>query len=443
MYLHLHHNASTEAIPPLFLTLTTPESFTDVLQSLKVAAESGQGIPNVQYYQADEEEEQYVDEADVGQCFVEDSLDTQDHEQHPQGVEADEVEDEEFYLEGDTYDDQGEYEAADQEEVQHLEYDGSDQGGDFGGQSDEAAIKDMSAKESSLVAPTTSKERSTSDKQIDSHSASSEAANAPNVVNGQDPKALSPGSSATAQDDHRDNTDGECAPDLETDWGEDDFLIDDPSDATDNSKAEVPAVTVDVNSGVEARTGDSTKAGKAHVTASEEHGAVHDLASDQSEAGEAPVEDFDDLDNPEADEVDGQEEEDFAHGATYDQADTDDGQQEDHHPGEDDEQHHTARDFLNGETRAHEPEVRDHMGDDARAEDGRPPALETFDDPNELIDFDDDTPAEHEARKASPLLTPVAASDSPLGKRSFDEHAEEDLFDDDDDKPDLKKKRSR
>lgn len=92
--------------------------------------------------------------------------------------------------------------------------------------------------------------------------------------------------------------------------------------------------------------------------------------------------------------------------------------------GEDSEQYHTAHDLLDGEDDEHTFDETTH--------DGQPSAEQPYDEDD--IGYEDEDDLE-----AKPVSPAAGVSNSPLGKRSFEEHAEDEL---DFDEPDSKKARS-
>ncbi|KAK4969006.1 hypothetical protein LTR42_009285 [Elasticomyces elasticus] len=133
----------------------------------------------------------------------------------------------------------------------------------------------------------------------------------------------------------------------------------------------------------------------------------------------------------------------------FDQADTYEEQQEAAYEGHGaDEQYPAAHEFDDYEHGLeHQPNGEDHAGETEHvaAVTGHQGHNGTIvDEPinfDDDIGFDDETTEQHEARKASESGFVANGTDSPLGKRTFDEHADDDLYSDDDE-PDLKKVRA-
>ncbi|KAK5698410.1 hypothetical protein LTR17_023673 [Elasticomyces elasticus] len=148
----------------------------------------------------------------------------------------------------------------------------------------------------------------------------------------------------------------------------------------------------------------------------------------------------DDLDHHEHDEE------------NFNQADTYKEQQEAAYEGYgEDGQYHAAHETADGgdyeHGLEHQPDGEDHAGETEHvaAKTGHKGHNGTIvDEPinfDDDIGFDDETTEQHEARKASESGFVANGTDSPLGKRTFDEHADDDLYSDDDE-PDLKKVRA-
>ncbi|KAK5116490.1 hypothetical protein LTR62_008039 [Meristemomyces frigidus] len=138
-----------------------------------------------------------------------------------------------------------------------------------------------------------------------------------------------------------------------------------------------------------------------------------------------------------------------------DQADTNDEQQDSlYKRAGEEEQHRPHVDgAANDEISEHGPEpqakemddkdqIEDLYDGEAEVGDVIPQPAKPQEDPEDVLEFDDDTPQQHEARKASNAGPKVAANDksSPSAKRSFDE-ALEDLIFDDFEEPEAKKAR--
>nr|POE86470.1 hypothetical protein CFP56_46654 [Quercus suber] len=442
VYLLLHQNAGTESVPPLFLTLTIVENFTHVLDSLKLAAESGQGIPNVQYSEEENEDGQYFEENEDEHEPDGDLPEDDDQEQYLDTAEhdIDGPADENRFTEDDNNDYPSEYEVEVSNDEDHPQSKEIEQQARPDDPTDERTVVHQEQKESAAItasspsapayAPSAVEESSSPD----SFSKSGDA----NLANGQGLVVASSDSSGTIQTDH-DNITGEYDSGSEVAWCEDEFLINDLLDTTDNHRDTfVTEKTASNHEADQIRTPE-TAVNVIQVIEPENSGQDH-LPKDYTVEQE---------DNKDHDSHTGLDNE--AHGNKenhrfpVDQTELNGNKYNEKQFLIEYEQPDAARNILNNRSGQTGPEredsERDYLDEDhSQTDEGAFAATETYEDPNEIIDFDDDTPAEHEARKGSPVVATTPSSDSPLGKRSFEEHADEGLYDDDE--PELKKARS-
>nr|POE73074.1 hypothetical protein CFP56_31013 [Quercus suber] len=440
VYLLLHQNAGTDPVPPLFLTITAPENFADVLDSLKVAAESGQGIPNVQYSEEGNEDESYFEENGGERELVEDAQGDPSTAQYLDDSEfdtnADEVEG--TYTEGDSNDYSGEYEAEEYDGEDDLQQQETEQQERLGDSLDRETIALL---EPEALAPATisnliASVDSPNDRDGSIRSKTSDQNKDVLSANDKDEETVIPSSSssATAQVDRDDNITGEYEADSGN-WHGDESLICESSDITDNltdtlaTETELAKNEDDHISGTDRIQIAAAKTTSENGLANKFPDGLEQLENDETDAG-ADNETDNDAENDE-----------FQNNRTEPPDQSLDGDQS----VVEDEQPHDASDLLDDQPdqpgSGHEYSEQEYVDEDhSQAEKGTPTATKSYGDPNETIDFDDDTPAEHEARKGSPSATGALSSDSPLGKRSFEEHADDELYDDDE--PELKKARS-
>ncbi|KAK5128723.1 hypothetical protein LTR85_000056 [Meristemomyces frigidus] len=494
VYLQLHHNDGTDDVSPLSITLSH-EQFSSHLALLQQAAASGKGIYDFVPRDDADEQEYYDDEEKTGE--VDDSNVFPEEQaglkQYYDGGEN--------HVSGEYTQDQGEFEQGYYEEAANRTETGEDDvhhaqqqpGLEADGASGREASNDealTTAEEAQYPAAEDAASADVDNTHGSDHDGDRE--NGEPVVSLQEThdevrKAESSASSQTVQGDH---ANGEYDEDDLIDWDEDSSLTsttselpadgqDDFSTLTEFDDGEAKAgrqstAESDDDAQHEVITGDVQKAPEdlAGVHAGGQH-AVADDPQPQILGSE----DFLNDDQDQFGNAEGlQREEDQGQKETQeqnhdDQADTFDEQQDEFQPGEEEEQYHTAHDFLNGESYEHGPQqqAEDHTGnygeanhqidhagheddlyDDFLNGDSYEQEPETYapqeahnhsiPDPEDDIGFDDDTTEQHEARKASQHEIAAVTSGSPLGKRSFEQHA--DLDDLDFDEPDLKKVRS-
>lgn len=463
-------------MPSLSLSLSQ-QQFSNQLAVLKQAAEVGKGMSDFVLVDQEQELEQEFDEeahegyedpgtenavyedqsghyeedagdaATAGISHFDDAIPQGEHDQEYQ--EADENAGEEYAEDSAGVPEQRDAAAADAQQQPSASLENGDHPGD---RLDEVNAPDVGAAEDSPA-----EERPAVDE-------------AGSPAGGVHDKAVSTASSETVQGDVVNSSTGEYDEDI-IDWDEDSSLtsfhpepvVDGTEDLTaflsqekaDSAKIaeqadQVEPATVELRqqSGIEDNEPDPSADpvlaldDQTHILSSydfDEYAVVHDVQDDVAEVAKGFFEE-NNLEN-----VDQQ-------GEQYDQTDPNEEQYEaGFQPGEDDEQFHTAQDFLQGEDYEHGlehiPDGEDYTGADSTGndltaagdagDDQESGQLDFGDD----IGFDDETTEQYEARQASvPDITgPTAASNSPLGKRSYDEQADDDF---DLDEPEAKKARS-
>ncbi|KAK3678683.1 hypothetical protein LTR78_001136 [Recurvomyces mirabilis] len=478
IYLRLHSNDGVTDCPPLSLTLSH-QQFSGQLALLKQAAQAGSGMSH--FVPTSQDAEQYYEEneedAQNGEAQAEQEVDGAEQQTQQYGEH-----DQEVYQEGgEAYMAQG-FDAQDaqdaQEEYQEQEY--AEYVAEEAGEPYEE-INEHDA-EATLSAPQDHEavfpEGDTSaqsfaeatqivqDRGVMQHPSAANSQPAEGVSEAEDAVEhdASLDSSVTLQGDQASGT-GEYKDEAEIDW-------DDDSDLTGNA-SELPADHVDDFSTLVAdleadrghEAGQPLPAQKTPHPASDDvadhpheqdSNANHDqplnLGSEdllgEEELDQEANEEIEPLDEAEEAQHEGQQE------IYQDQADTYDEQQTDQHDGagEEAEQSQITDDFANEEAYESGDELQVN-GETHLAADNIP---NTIDEPTktdnldtleleDTIDFDDDTSAEYAARTASnpDISAPANDANSPLGKRSFDEHnAEDDLEFSDDDEPEMKKVRA-
>ncbi|KAK4575091.1 hypothetical protein LTR86_000943 [Recurvomyces mirabilis] len=475
IYLRLHSNDGVTDCPPLSLTLSH-QQFSGQLALLKQAAQAGSGMSHfvptsqdaAQYYEENEEDVQN------GEAQAEQEVDGAEQQTQQYGEH-----DQEVYQEGgEAYAAQGFVAQDAQEEYQdqqYAEYAAEDAGEPY------EEINEYDA-EATLSAPqdheTVFPEDDTSaqnfaeatpivrDPGVIQHPSAAESQPAESASEAEDAVEhdASLDSSVTLQGDQA-SVNGEYKGEDEIDWDDDSGLTgiasEMPADNVDDFSTFV--AELDTDQGHEAdqplpgqqtqQSASEDVADKAHeqdVTAN--YNQPLNLGSENLLGEEG----FDQDANAEVERSD--EEEEAQHDGQQefhpDQADTYDEQQVDQHDqaGEEAEHFQLIDDSANEEVHEDGDELQVNGGiyQAAENESGAIDHLTKTDnldtpDLEDTIDFDDDTPAEYAARTASnpDISAPANGTNSPLGKRTFDEHnAEDDLEFSDDDEPEMKKVRS-
>ena len=469
MFLQLHQNDGIQQIPPLSLNLSLQLKFQSSFSILKQAAAGGQGMSNFGFLQATDQthEEAYEDGYDEdasapeqqGDDYPEDGNEDHSYDQNTYSGRPGEgeefqarteiaarvgEEDHEEYYEEDEYHEEmaeGEFPEPEQDEaaarLDELQADEEEGAG---------ALYNASENLDSLTQATFSQHGTLED---GAHTA--------------DQQADSTATSVTLQGDSVNSTAGEYDDDL-IDWDNDSLTSDfsehaggDQQDFStflteyevDESKAALPIEEKGLDQVSGARDGSGLPVDATAVDA-------QNLGS-QDFLNEFTTEDY----GGEANEGEPNYQEEYQAGeyaeqeGQYDdyQADTYDEQQKENHPdyqpGEDDEQFHTAQDFLNNDYYEHGLE-HDIQGEEDGIDDTVGTVIhhdlgEYQDDHEGQQDFEDelgfdDEPAAQEDETTTAPNGNSKISGSPLGKRSFEEHTELDELEYDE--PELKKVRS-
>ncbi|KAK0280227.1 hypothetical protein LTR91_007076 [Friedmanniomyces endolithicus] len=488
VYLHLHRNDGLQDIPPLSVILTH-DRFASQLSMLKQAAESGTGmthfVPKSEEEAYEDEEEDEADLDDDGTGHGEQR--TSQQEQHvggsdeEEGTEAlaeelvatgdanlgypagdqyyqgDEYEDEDGHVEEQTYGEEEEQvEGQTEQQASHVEHERN-----AASLAEDAQRPDLSlARNTSATA-----EAGTFDEHaavVGDPSLSGEG------LRGNAPKAASIASSETVKGDGANDFAGKYDEEDLIDWDDDSDLTHVPSEQvvdgqddfatylTENEAEEAQAVlsVLDGQSAADLVAGHERDAlatnGEHSVT--EQYAAGDDELYLGSEVLPDPGTYEDDAVDARDDDTGGVEH-DGQYEEHYDEADNYEEQHEAAYeePGED-EQFDATHDLIDeGDYEhglEHQPNGEEHAGWDetaAATENGHQNQLDTAaEDPFDLEDdigFDDETTEQHEARKASHSNTLTNGTDSPLGKRPFEEHTDDEFGLDEE--PEVKKPRSK
>ncbi|TKA73579.1 hypothetical protein B0A55_07919 [Friedmanniomyces simplex] len=479
VYLHLHRNDGTHDIPPLSLILTH-DQFTSQLAMLKQAAEIGTGMSHFVSRSEEEEYEEEEDEGDLnGDGLAEDEQTFDQQEQHgdvdsgeadteakAEAPGASEVgghvhQPEEEYYQGEEYeDDEDDAEAQEQE---HREGEVYDEG--LNGQQASHVLHEANVV--SLVegaqqpgpgpAPDTAAlaEADGLDESNESAAIAHQPSPSGEEPRGYVPKAASTVSSETVKGDSSNDSIGEYD-------GEDLIDLDDDSDLTHVPSEQAADGQDEFATFLAEHDAEEAKAARdAHDEQTAEQagfdqedafakGGEHPSA-DQYAAGDDEQDLYlgsEDLLNAEAYEdhaADAQKDGtgDAEHDGQYQEHDSQADTHEEQHeaayqePGED-EQFNAAHDFedegVHEHGLEHQPNGGEgHVGLDENAtteigyQDQRDTTAEEPFDLEDDIGFDDETTEQHEARKASHPRVVANGTGSPLGKRSFDEHTDDEF----------------
>ena len=469
IYLQLHSNDGVTECPPLSLTLTH-QQFSGQLALLKQAAQAGSGMSHFaptnqdgeEYY---EENEQHVEN---GEAYPEQEADeleqqNQEHREHEQqGYQEEFPKGEEKCAAQESYT----QDAHAYEDQQYPEYAAEDAGEHYvedNEQDAEAALSEQHAQEAVTTNDDTATQNFAEAAEVQDRGdvqdqAAIEHQTAQATVEAEDnvEHDASLNSSVTLQGDEASGT-GESKYEDLIDWDDDSDLTGTSSDLPAEEADEFSTFIADLDAEQNHEAEHDQQptladdAGNAHGQVPSAH---HDQALHLGSEDLLREEDFD----PEAEEevephdYEQENQQDGQHELYQDQADTHDKQQADQHDGAGEEAFLTTDEFANEETyedgeelRADEETQATGNSTNTNGELTKDDHLDTLD-LEDTIDFDDDTPAEYDARKASnPDISDTAnGTNSPLGKRSFDEHnsAEDDIDFSDDDEPETKKVRS-
>ncbi|KAK0856335.1 hypothetical protein LTS02_010686 [Friedmanniomyces endolithicus] len=486
VFLHLHRNDGLQDIPPLSLILTH-DRFASQLSMLKQAADSGTGMTHFVPRSEVEEYEEEEDEADLdGDGTGHDERQPNQQEQHVGGSgegEGTEALGEELVVTGDTslgYHAEEEYHQG-EEYKDHDQYDEEqaydEEDDDVEGQNEPQAshvehelnsaslAQDAQRPDSSLARDTAATAEAVA---LDEHAT---VVGEPSVsgdgLRGNAPKAASTASSETVKGDSANDYAGEYDVEELIDWDDDSDLTHVPSEQVVDGQDDF-ATFLTENEAAEAKAALGVHTEQSAI----EHDAGHErdalattgelALAEQYAAGDDELylgsEDLLDTEAYEDDTVDGHED---GTGGTeharqyqehYDQADTYEEQHEAAYQehGEDEQFDATHNLIDEGDYEhglEHQPNGEEHTGWDETAsttETGYQDLRDTTaEDPFDLEDdigFDDETTEQHEARKASHSNVVTNGTDSPLGKRSFKEHTDDEFGLDEE--PEPKKARS-
>lgn len=494
VYLQLHHNDGTDDVPPFSITLSH-QQFSNQLALLRQAAASGKGMYH--FLPGDDEDEQEYFEEEAGDPDVTNVLQEGDGQQQ-QEYEGGESYVGEEYVQDQDYDDQqyheeaaihptgggDTFEAAQRPEVSVEAASGED-----------AAHDGAASVSEQLVYPAAEDESTAGDQGADGHAhqhdgEDHEAARPAQEAHVEVEKIESTTSSQTVQGDF---ADGEYDEDDPIDWDdEDSSLTSIASELATNDDQNVHSTLSTEDKVAEPGQGptsehaddtqtkatgdgqqppDNTSANRVGIQHAELEDPQQQILASEDFLNDSQDQ-FGDAGALEREETQGQEET-LEHNHD-EQADIFDEQQDEVHPSEQEDEEHSAHEFSNGESHEHgahgleelpiseaddheqaahdsQPSIQDdelydgYLNGDSYEEEPETYAPQegqdfTVLDPEDDIGFDDDTTEQHEARKASQHEMPAIVSDSPLGKRSFDQHADADEIDFDE--PDTKKVRS-
>ncbi|KAF2162179.1 hypothetical protein M409DRAFT_27558 [Zasmidium cellare ATCC 36951] len=430
----LHFNDGVQDVPPLTVTLTSQPKFSTSVGSLQKAVNDGQGISNIpEPYIAENEEYQDADtEAEPTDEYTveeEQNLATgEEHYEEHDGHAHEYTEEQAPYSEGAGF--QEGYELAEEAHEEHQAYEDTEEGNQF-----EINYEDYNENEE-YPDPEEFGQHEEAEPTAEAVEAPKDQAQS--EVTEEKPAEIvkpdSAASSTTVRGDTANDAAGEYYEDL-IDWDDDDDLTGYPSEPnanTDDDDFSALLTEYDADAG-EAEAGDAQNVSKEYEHAPESTSEPQPPAGDGKEQapGAADSEDLlglNDEQQPQGDEAakefnnepqqdnpdDGLiEYEDEA----FDEADLID------YDDEDDEQFHTALDLADGDNTEHGP------GHSNAAEPNNQPQDRVVDEDG--IGYDDDDFAIPETTKGS----------TNSGKRSFEEHADEDVLTFDDE-PELKKARS-
>ena len=472
-------------VPPLSLTLTQQFKFSSNLTLLKQRAEDGDGIPRLAVHETHEvnaqdyytEDLQELGESDAAALDDEHGLEEPYDEQaahedqshavaeHEHGGDYDEA------YHGLTEDAPGYPEDEEQYHDEHAHYasgPGEEEHDSYEATQPVAPQDDGQALESIALGDDHGEHRDHVTQADDQPQLLSEEIASTQEILGDPENAAFTTSSQTVRGDTAAPIVGECNQDA-IDWDDDSDLTSKSLEREANAQDKLPfgSVAEDAEPALEEpkETASSHRStgGKADHSAEADLDAFRDrdenatVDGQESQPADAPgsenfLEEFDAQDVEgttfvaDDGEHDDQEAQDYTqHEDQFYQADISDEQQE---RGEDTEPALTIDDPLEAQNYEHGLE-HNANGDDYGAEEEQPAHDDTYHydgedqlDPEDDLIFDDETTEQHEARrKASQPELAAVGSDSPLGKRSFEELAEtDDLFDDE---PELKKVRSQ
>ena len=439
--MQLHENDGAEDVPPLALNLTLQLKFQSSFAILKQAAAGGQGMSNFNFLHSTtgEQEDFFQEEYEAGDARphgdhnAEEGFDGHEYGEDAFGDEARPDIDGQYQDHYETTGEQGEegYEEYYQE-GEYQEHTGEEEF--YIPEQDEAAARldELEAGQAYEEEPL--------DNALENQVLAAEELSA------AERQAASTASSTTAQGDSANNSAGEYDDEL-IDW-DDDSLTDTLSEHDADAHQDFSTFLTEYED----------EAAKDDAFDGDGPDAQEHSGEDGNKASGLPADNLlgsaDFLNDP-ADQEQGDEDQTGEHSYeareqegnyTFDQADTYGEQHEqyhpDHQPGTEEEQLHTAHDFLNADQYEHGLEHDVYGGD----ENGLDDTVETVihhgtgehQDYEDQEDFGDEIGFDEEDGGDLQNGGTTAISGSPTGKRSFDELEE---FDDEDDR-DIKKARA-
>jgi len=420
VFLALHRNDGNDEAPPLVLSLQ-PQPFATMFEGFKRAAEDGTGLSH------------FLQPTDV-----EDHVQDQDGEDGSPNPEDQAAHDDD--QRGDTYnEDQGEYQFdfQDSETAPHeppaeaSEQGEPTQGDDEETQESHAHDEITEFEHGEYPGPEDDLDQYEDDGAYDQPLDDDGSREGRSAEGDEAQEVVLPESTASSY-----TVRGDAAHDgidASADDGHDDFsalLAGDDDAYNQNSEADLQETEQDEyqypnDQANAAEVQSSNGASGEQVAPGESEAFLNDNAFEVAEQGDDLTADLENYyDDQTGDDLD------FTEGVNGVSTDNAEQSQDNLEPSEDTEQFHTALDLLDG-TEA----INDETGAGETAQVSNGEDYHNDDD----LHFDDDDYAE-ELDVAAATATATGASNSPLGKRSFEEHADEDEFDPEE--PDLKKVRS-
>lgn len=453
VYLQLHRNDGTNDIPPLSLNLSLQLKFASSFSVLKQAAANGQGMSSFGFLQSGpQHEEEYYHEDHDEDVFAEAAETHENHDgstsyeaEFPNHGHGDELlpPAQETYADPEGYEHQQDY----QEQVNFHQEDENEHhstvvGNETGQDTYETNQEDGQGADADYKAPE------------DPSIVDGGEFGAPLETTKSAQKAESTASSQTVQGDHADDTAGEY--DDLIDW--DDDLTIDVSEPTTEAHTDFSTFLTeyeDEEVKAELPTEDQLASVNAHADVATSGLPAKEPTGVDEDIQHLGSEDF-------LNDLEGHENEDFGEQQHYerytlgegyedqeqqydDQADTHDEQRDEEEylqPGDDEDHLNGTEHLQDGEYYEREPDHGVYANDDGLVEAAAPVNNEIREDEAQYdfgddIGFDDEEPEDQEHEPSPQPAFTAKASDSPLGKRSFDEIDELG-----DEEPDSKKARS-
>lgn len=447
--LHYNDGFADEDVPALSVTLTSQPKFSASVGMLQKAVNEGQGISSFaptylaekENYAYEDEEAQAADEhpAQEGQELA--AGEEEQYDEHAYAQEDANEQDQHQDNSGNEYQEEPTEESNGEDQAEHYPEDGHEDEinyADFDPNEEYPDPEDFDQNES------TGANAETFDappEQTHEKSEEQTQSKGDQIVEALKPDSAA--SSTTVRGDTANDNTGEYYDEDLIDWDDDEFLTGSSETDADHGQDDFSTLLNDY----EAVPG---QAGAEDVHTSKVVEKAHDEAPAENEAKSHPSEDHQEeqanfglesedflgedsttqpvpqaaeqyQDNPEEDLIEYEDE-------AFNEADLIDYDHRDEdQPDEDDEQFHTALDLLEGDDTEHGPETVDATVPDKQ------PQQPAADEDN--IGFEDDDYPE-------PEPTAQGSTNSPLGKRSFEEHADDDDLLNFDEEPELKKARS-